>query len=95
MAPLPTAPLSPPEKLACLRLIRSENVGAVAFRELINLCGGAQQALDAIPEITRRAGRRGGPFAFARQMSQRRNLQRPSVPGPRPSSRSSRAIRRR
>lgn len=58
-APLPTARFSAAEKLACLRLIRSENVGAVAFRELINLYGGAQKALDALPEITRRAGRRG------------------------------------
>lgn len=57
-APLPTAPLSDAEKLACLRLIRSENVGAATFRQLINRYGGAQRALDAIPDITRRAGRR-------------------------------------
>jgi DNA processing protein len=55
-APLPTAKLAPAETLACLRLIRSENVGPVAFRELINRYGGAQRALDALPEITRRAG---------------------------------------
>ena len=35
-APLPTAELSADERLACLRLIRSENVGPVTFRELIN-----------------------------------------------------------
>lgn len=57
-APLPTARLSADERLACLRLIRSENVGAVAFRDLINRYGGATRALDAIPEISRRAGRR-------------------------------------
>jgi DNA processing protein len=55
-APLPTAKLAPAETLACLRLIRSENVGPVAFRELINRYGGAQKALDALPDITRRAG---------------------------------------
>ena len=55
-APLPTAKLAASETLACLRLIRSENVGPVTFRELINHYGGAQRALDAVPEISRRAG---------------------------------------
>lgn len=57
-APLPVAPLDDPERLACLRLIRSENVGPVEFRRLINLYGGAKQALDALPELARRGGRR-------------------------------------
>jgi len=57
-APLPVAQLGEPERLACLRLIRSENVGPVAFRELINHYGGATQALAALPEIARRAGRK-------------------------------------
>ena len=57
-APLPTAPLGDGERLACLRLIRSENVGPVTFRQLINHFGGAQPALDALPELARRAGRR-------------------------------------
>jgi DNA processing protein len=55
-APLPVAPLDEPERLACLRLIRSGNVGPVTFRELINHFGGARQALEALPELTRRAG---------------------------------------
>ncbi len=55
-APLPIAKLAANETLACLRLIRSENVGPVSFRELINRFGGAAQALEALPEITRRAG---------------------------------------
>lgn len=55
-APLPTAGLSDAERLACLRLIRSENVGPVTFRELINHFGGAQNALDALPELSRRGG---------------------------------------
>jgi DNA processing protein len=53
---LPTAELSDAERLACLRLIRSENVGPVTFRELINHFGGAQNALDALPELSRRGG---------------------------------------
>jgi DNA processing protein len=56
-APLPQAPLDDAQRLACLRLIRSENVGPVTFRELINHCGGAEQALAALPDLSRRGGR--------------------------------------
>ena len=55
-APLPTAELSADERLACLRLIRSENVGPVTFRELINRFGGAAHALQALPDLSRRGG---------------------------------------
>ena len=57
-APLPQAPLNDAQRLACLRLIRSENVGPVTFRELINHFGGAEQALAALPDLSRRGGRR-------------------------------------
>jgi DNA processing protein len=57
-APLPQAPLNDAQRIACLRLIRSENVGPVTFRELINHFGGAEQALAALPDVARRAGRR-------------------------------------
>jgi DNA processing protein len=56
-APLPIARLGPAERVACLRLIRSENVGPTTFRELINHYGGAQVALEALPELSRRGGR--------------------------------------
>lgn len=56
-APLPVATLDDKQRLACLRLIRSENVGPVTFRELINRFGGASEALDALPELSRRGGR--------------------------------------
>ena len=56
-APLPVAPLDDAQRLACLRLIRSENVGPATFRALINHYGGAQAAIDALPELSRRAGR--------------------------------------
>ncbi len=56
-APLPQAALDDAQRLACLRLIRSENVGPVTFRELINRYGGAQRALEALPEISRKSGR--------------------------------------
>ena len=56
-APLPVAELDDTQRLACLRLIRSENVGPTTFRELINHCGGAQAAIDALPHLSRKAGR--------------------------------------
>ena len=56
-APLPQAPLDATQRLACLRLIRSDNVGPVTFRELINHFGGAEPALAALPELSRRGGR--------------------------------------
>ncbi|MEM6495459.1 MAG: DNA-processing protein DprA [Pseudomonadota bacterium] len=56
--PLPVAALGAQERLTCLRLIRSENIGPATFRNLINLCGGADAALAALPEIARRGGRR-------------------------------------
>ncbi len=56
-APLPQAPLDDAQRLACLRLIRSENVGPVTFRALINHFGGAEPALAALPALSRRGGR--------------------------------------
>ena len=56
-APLPQAPLDDNQRLACLRLIRSESIGPVTFRELINRYGGAQRALEALPELSRKSGR--------------------------------------
>ncbi len=57
-APLPQAPLDAAQRLACLRLIRSDNVGPATFRELINHFGGADEALEALPELSRKGGRR-------------------------------------
>jgi DNA processing protein len=58
-APLPQAPLDDRQRLACLRLLRSENIGPATFRDLVNHYGGATQALAALPDIYGRAGRRG------------------------------------
>lgn len=57
-APLPQATLDDAQRLACLRLARSDNVGPVTFRELINHYGGSGQALEALPELARRGGGR-------------------------------------
>lgn len=56
-APLPQAELDDAQRLACLRLIRSENIGPVTFRDLVNHFGGAREALQALPELNVRAGR--------------------------------------
>ncbi|RFC66411.1 DNA-protecting protein DprA [Fulvimarina endophytica] len=45
-------------KLSWLRLWRSENVGPVSFRQLINRYGTAEAALDALPHLAERGGRR-------------------------------------
>lgn len=46
------------EKTAFLRLFRSENVGAVTFRFLLDHFGSAQKALEALPEYARRGGQK-------------------------------------
>ncbi len=48
--------LSDDQRFDWLRLIRSENVGPRTFRALINNCGGARAALEALPELARRGG---------------------------------------
>ncbi len=82
-APLPVAPLDDAQRLACLRLIRSENVGPVTFRELINHFGGATAALDALPELARRAGR-GRPIAICPANRAEAELQAAARLGARP-----------
>lgn len=47
------------QRIAWLRLIRSENVGSATFRELINHFGSAQTALEALPSLSRRGGATG------------------------------------
>lgn len=46
------------EQIAKLRLIRSENVGSVTFRGLLQRFGSAQKALEMLPETARRGGAR-------------------------------------
>ena len=60
----PGVRLSDEQRLAWLRLIRSENIGPVTFRELINHFGSASAALDAVPSLAERGGRRIRIFAL-------------------------------
>ena len=50
--------LSERQRLSWLRLIRSDNVGPATFRQLINVYGSAEAALEALPELARRGGAR-------------------------------------
>jgi DNA processing protein len=50
--------LSDQERLDWLRLIRSENVGPVTFFDLLERYGSAAKALEALPELAERGGRR-------------------------------------
>ena len=50
--------LTADQRFAWLRLIRSENVGPVTFRDLVNHFGSAAAALDAVPNLAQRGGRR-------------------------------------
>jgi DNA processing protein len=50
--------LTDDQRLAWLRLIRSENIGPATFRDLINHFGSAAAALDAVPQLAERGGRR-------------------------------------
>ncbi|MBP1179195.1 DNA-processing protein DprA [Methylobacterium sp. PvR107] len=50
--------LTDAQRLDWLRLIRTEGVGPRTFRTLINRFGGAAAALDALPDLSRRQGRR-------------------------------------
>lgn len=50
--------LSDRQRLAWLRLIRTDNVGPATFRDLINRFGSAEAALEALPELAKRGGAR-------------------------------------
>lgn len=52
----PGIALTDKQRIAWLRLIRSDNVGPSTFRDLINHFGSAEAALQALPELSRRGG---------------------------------------
>lgn len=54
----PTIALDDAQRLAWLRLIRSENIGPITFRRLINHFGSGLAAIDAVPAMAERGGRR-------------------------------------
>lgn len=48
--------LSDQQRLNWLRLIRTENIGPVAFRDLIMFCGSAANAIERLPDLNIRGG---------------------------------------
>ena len=80
---MPSGPrsLNPAEQLDWLRLIRSENVGPVTFYQLLARYGSAAAALDALPELARRAGRRRPLALFSRAAAERELAQTRSPTG--------------
>ncbi|MDQ0518062.1 DNA processing protein [Kaistia geumhonensis] len=55
---MPPISLSDRQRLDWLRLIRSENVGPATFRDLLRHFGSAAAALEGIPDLVKRSGRR-------------------------------------
>lgn len=49
--------LGPAQRIAWLRLLRTDNVGPATFRQLLSRFGSAQAALDALPELMGRVGK--------------------------------------
>ncbi|HEU5047389.1 MAG TPA: DNA-processing protein DprA [Rickettsiales bacterium] len=54
-----------------LRLIRSENVGPVTFFNLVNQFGSAKAALEAIPDLASRGGKRTPALYYTKQDAER------------------------
>ncbi len=54
----PPAPADDAERIARLRLVRSDHVGPITFRELLRHLGNARAAVDALPSLAARGGRR-------------------------------------
>ncbi len=59
-------------------LIRSENVGPITFRQLLARFGSAGAALDALPDMAKRGGRR-RPIAICSKAVAERELEGPGV----------------
>lgn len=53
----PRRPLTDPERLDWLRLIRTENVGPITFHRLVEQYGSAKAAIAILPDLARRGGR--------------------------------------
>jgi DNA processing protein len=70
---MPELHLSDRERLASLRLARSENVGPVTFRQLLARFGSAEAALAALPELAKRGGRT-RPLAICASATAEREL---------------------
>jgi DNA processing protein len=66
--------LTEAQRIAWLRLIRSENVGPTLFRELLNFYGSAEKALEALPEKALKA--RGKPIKIYSKSQAEKEIER-------------------
>ena len=71
-----TRDLTPAQRIAWLRLIRTENIGPVTFRQLLNRFGSAEAAIAALPDISARAGRPMQPISQSRAEDEMAGLDR-------------------
>ena len=71
-----TRDLTPAQRIAWLRLIRTENIGPVTFRQLLNRFGLAEAAIAALPDISARAGRPMQPISQSRAEDEMAGLDR-------------------
>ena len=78
MADLPGSDI---ERMAKLRLIRSENVGPVSYRHLTARYGSASAALEALPDLARRGG--GRDFRIANLAAVQREMEAVDAAGAR------------
>ncbi|HWK43337.1 MAG TPA: DNA-processing protein DprA [Stellaceae bacterium] len=65
-----SSPLNPSERLDWLRLIRTEHVGPVTFYQLLGRFGSAAAALQALPDLARRGGRRAAIAVASRAVAE-------------------------
>ena len=50
--------LSVQEKISCLRLMMTDNIGPVTYRQLLDFYGTATKAIEHIPELSLKGGRK-------------------------------------
>ncbi len=63
--------MTPQEKLAWLRLSRTDNVGPITFYKLLERFGTAENALKALPDLAQRGGRMAGLKAFDKGLAEK------------------------
>lgn len=61
-----TIALTSAQRIAWLRLIRTDSIGPVTFRQLLGRFGSAEAALEALPALSRKAGRPLQPVSVSR-----------------------------
>jgi DNA processing protein len=66
--------LSDDERLDWLRLFRSENVGPITFHRLLERYGDARKAIEAVPELAARGGRK-NPIKLATREAAEKEMQ--------------------